>query len=131
MSIVGPRLVSTLYDVTLSNPIDWDVRNIVGEGRVRTLNGTELSDVYYRKYEYRLKWETMTVAEYTQLMQVIDHQVDRGAEITFTWSKFPQSSSGTKVFARVGNRGFKAGKGNVEYYSEVELVLTDSSNRQP
>lgn len=130
MSIVGPRLVSTLYDVTLTNPLSWEVRNVVGEGKIRTLNGTELSDVYYRKYEYRLKWDTMTVDEYNQLMQVIEHQIDRGAVITFTWSKFPQASSGVEVFARVANRAFKAGKGVTAYYSEVELVLTDSANRQ-
>lgn len=130
MSLIGPHLVTSLYDIYLPNPIDWDIDNVVGEGIKRTLDGTEVTDVYYRKHVFVLKWETMSVEDYNNLMQVINHQLDRSATITFTWGKWPETATGVAVFARVPKREFKAGKGSTAYYSKVELRITDAANRQ-
>lgn len=128
--MTGPILATSLYSVELPNPSGWKLQNLVGEAHDKTINGTEVTDVFYRKYGYTLNWDAILDTDYNNLLQVLEHHIDRGAELTFTWGKFPQASSGIKVLARLPERSFRAGKGPSGYYSSIELNLVDSSNRQ-
>lgn len=120
-----PQLTKGVTTITLGeHPSDWTVNNIVGDNTQTSLYGTDFIDVNYRKYEYVLTWDAMWSTDYEALEDMINDAIDDGSSLTFTYPKFPSSSSGVEVVARLSSRDRAGGSGE-SYYSKVVLTLKE------
>lgn len=124
-----PNFVCSTYNVTVEHPSDWTVNRVVNKSVQTSLGGTQMEDMYYRKYSYVLRWDAMIDSEYDDLEELINYSIDNDANITFTYRKWSQSLSGIAVRAILPARKKKAGSGEDNYYSSVELYLTEVSAR--
>lgn len=125
-----PLFVSDAYSAQPEHPSNWSVEPLIGENTSVTLNGTQVNDVFYRKYKYVLEWEAMSKSDYEALEAVVNNHVDVGTNITFTYAKWGTlASGGVACMGRLSARGFKAGSGNTSYYSSVTLELVEVNSR--
>lgn len=111
------------------HPSDWSVESIIGKAQSRTLDGTEVKDLTWRKYEYVLTWDAMSLTDFEALAALIEFHNDNGLSILFTYDKFASSISGVEVFADPLTRKRKGGSGASQYYQNVELRLTEVNSR--
>jgi hypothetical protein len=130
MSIATPLLQVGAVIVALENPSSWSVEQIMGDTELTTLSGKTLTQVSYRKYKFILEWEAIFTDKYNTLEGQVNSAIDQGLSCLFTWVKWPQSSSGVTVKARLSVREKVAGAGTT-YYSGVKLVLTQISRVGP
>lgn len=125
MSLTKPRFQCGAYDVSPENPSDWSVSEDIGINSQTTLGGELREDMTYRKYVYQLTWDAMSVDDYDDLLEIVQYSLDNGLPITFTWGKFPSSTSGVGVRVRMGARDRRGGSGSTGYYSTVTIVITE------
>jgi len=127
--ISKPRFQCGSYDVSPEHPSDWEVRPLLGISEKTSLSGSHLRDVSWRKYEYVLNWDAMSKSDYDDLEELFNYHYDNGAAITFTYTKWPQSSSGISVAGNLSERKRAGGSGNTLFYSKVDIVLTEIQKR--
>lgn len=124
-----PRFQTSSYDFSPEHPSDWQVDPLIGENVQTTLSGEGVVDTSYRKYQYVLTWEAMSKSDYDSLEEVINDHIDNAAALTFTYVKWPQSTSGVSVIGRLSSRKRAGGSGNTAFYSQVTVTLTEVSAR--
>ena len=112
---------TTLYDPTSSaiEPV-WDsVDNL-------TVNGLNRRKILNRKYRYTLSYEYLATSDYNAL----ETMVNTLQPLTLIYDKFPQAESpGVSVLAELSTREIKSYKGTTDYYSGVNLTLTEVDGR--
>ncbi|GAF84225.1 unnamed protein product [marine sediment metagenome] len=94
-------------------------------GEITTLGGKTRRDVMARKYKYTLRWSLMSVTDYDNLEAVINALV----AATFTYEKWPHSTSGVSCLGTLSARRLEYGAGDTNYLSSVTLILTEVSAR--
>ena len=127
--MLEPQFVCGAYDVSPEHPSDWVIRPLHGTSEKVSLDGTSLKDIAWRKYEYVLIWDAMSVDDYDDLEELFNHHADEGTDITFTYGKWPQSASGVTVVGKMSDRARAGGSGNTLYYSKVVITLTELASR--
>jgi len=90
-----------------------------------TLGGKTRRDVMARKYQYTFKWKYMNDTDYTALETVINTLV----AATFTYGKWPQSTSGVDCLGTLSQRKLEVGVGDSSFFSSVTLTLIEEENR--
>lgn len=110
------------------HPSDWSVQALHGIAQRRTLDGTEVKDLTWRKYQYTLTWDAMSISDYEAMLQLVNKHNDEGLPITFTYGKFASSSSGVEVFVEPLSRARRGGSGST-YYQNVTIVLVEKNSR--
>ena len=90
-----------------------------------TLGGKTRRDVMARKYQYVLKWNYMKVSAYNELEAVVNNLV----AATFTYGKWPQSSTGVSCLATLSQRKLEVGSGDSNFFSSVTLTLVEEDTR--
>ena len=125
-----PSLVCGEHDVSPEHPSHWEFRLQEGKSKDTTLDGTIVKDLAWGKYEYVLIWDAMSVTDFDNLLALYLYHTDTGADITFTYEKWPQSIAGIEVSMEMPTRVRAGGSGNTIYYSKVSIVLTEKSRRE-
>jgi hypothetical protein len=124
----NPTLQFGATTITLPMPSDWSVKPIVGENQQTSIGGADFVDVAYRKYEFELIWDAIWSTDYDTLEDLINDAIDAGDTVWFDFDKFPQSSDGVDVIARLSARDRTGGSGQ-SYYSKVVLTLREVEAR--
>ena len=129
VNILKPNFVCGAYNVSPEHPSSWEIPALAGIAKNTTLDGTDVKDVAWRKFEYRLTWEAMSKEDFEDLEELINNHLDNGTDITFTYAKFPNTDSSVLVQCDPLSRSGVAGSGSTFYYQEVTLTLTEVSGR--
>jgi hypothetical protein len=90
-----------------------------------TLGGKTRRDVMARKYQYTMSWNYMSVNDYNALETVINAL----SSATFTYAKWPQSTSGVSCLGKLADRKLVYGVGDTSFYSNVTLTLIEENSR--
>ena len=122
-----PNFICGAYNVTIEHQNDWDVTPRSGISENESLGGTNLRDVSYFKYAYRLIYDAMSLEDFEALEQLINYHNTSGDPILFNYEKFWQTDGGVYVHGKLIPRSFRGGKGKDSYYqtSTIELVERD------
>lgn len=124
-----PQFVCNGNTVEVEHPSNWGVQAIHGTAQTRTLDGTEVKDLTWRKYEYSLTWDAMSLADFEALEQLINVHNDETKPITFEYAKFTSANSPVEVFIEPLDRTRRGGQGNTQYYQNVTLKLIEVNSR--
>lgn len=112
--------------LSLPNPTDSKITNVVTKGNNRTLEGATEWDVLGRRYEYELHWAYLTVEDYDDLEEKVNDLTTK----LFTWDKYPSSSGGITTLAVLSSRTPKTpGNQDTGFYSDVTLSVREVSTR--
>lgn len=131
MTVVAEPILDNGTDqLTIRNPNDWSVDQVIGDSELTTVSGKLLTQTSYRKYRFILIYDSLWTGEYDDLEDFINGAIDNNLSLIFTWPKFPQSTSGTSVRAKLSPRKKVLGSG-INYYSGVTLTLTQISKVGP
>lgn len=90
-----------------------------------TLGGTTRRDIMARKYKYVLKWDYISVSDYSAL----ETEINTLSELIFSYGKWPKSAAGVSVLATLSTRELKVGVGDEHFYSSVSLECTEVNSR--
>jgi len=124
-----PQFICGNLTVNPEHPSNWSVQAIHGTAQTRTLDGTEVKDLTWRKYEYTLTWEAMSLADFEALEQLVNKHNDETTTMTFEYAKFTSASSPVEVFCEPLDRTRKGGQGNTQYYQNVVIKLIEVNSR--
>lgn len=117
------------YDVRPEHPSDWSLPALKGIAKGRTLDGTEVKDLTWRKYQYTFTWDAMSKADFEALEELINYHNDAGVDISFSYEKFPQSAVAILVHCDPLDRTRTGGQGSEFYYQNVVIELVEVSSR--
>lgn len=115
----------TLNSATLPFPSNATISPVWNIAEHQTIAGKTRRDVMGRKYEYQMEWDVIDTDDYDALEAVVN-----GTQpVTFTYGKWPQSSAGVSVLAKLSERKLVSGVGTEDYWSTVRLTLTEVDSR--
>ena len=115
----------TFGAATMPFPDETTIDPIWVSAENTTLGGKTRRDVMARKYQYTFKWKYMNDTDYTALETVINALV----AATFTYGKWPQSTSGVSCLGTLSQRKLELGVGDSSFFSSVTLTLVEEENR--
>jgi len=115
----------TFGAATMPFPDETTIDPIWVSAENTTLGGKTRRDVMARKYQYTFKWKYMNDTDYTALETVINALV----AATFTYGKWPQSTSGVDCLGTLSQRKLEVGVGDSSFFSSVTLTLIEEENR--
>ncbi len=126
MALAKPTLASIGGTATLPHPSKGTkIVPVWIQAKHTTLGGKTRQEVMARKYQYVLVYEVMSVSTYDDL----EDKVEELVELTFTYGKWPQSTSGVTVLAELSARDLVYGTGATDYWSKVTITLTEVNSR--
>jgi hypothetical protein len=108
-----------------SFPTDSGIKPIWQRVEKTTLGGKTVIDSSAYKYEYKIHWAFMGMDEYDALEAIVNTNVS----LLFVWDKFPQSTTGVRVYANLSGRTPKAYYKHQAYYSDITITLVEVENR--
>lgn len=127
--IVKPNFVCGPHNVSPEHPSNWALDPISGIKKNVSLGGFNSKDVPWRKYSYRLVWDTMSLSDFQAMEDLVNYHNDNGIDIQFNYEKFTQSSSIRLVHIDLLSRDRAGGKGNTLYYQNVSVDITEVNPR--
>ena len=127
--MVKPNFVCGPHNVSPEHPSDSTIPVMQSTANATSLGGVTTRDVAWRKYQYELHWEHMSLNDFEALEDLVNYSNDNGVPITFSYEKYRQTNTQKQVLVDLIPRDNLRGSGKDAYYQKVTVRITEINPR--
>lgn len=127
--MIEPQFLCGSLNYSVEHPSGWEREVLVGSAENVTLGGVNTKDIVYRKYQYVLKWEAISLEDYEKLEAIYLAHLDQEVPVTFAYRKWESAFNGVDCMMKMSKQGFVGGSGETGYYSNITVTLAEVDNR--